>query len=62
MNRRNFIKGLVAATAVATLPIKWVGEKIKGCYGIFEIRYYDRRCSNAELEAMSRGIFPDEQT
>ncbi len=61
MNRRDFLKGLTAVTAVAMVPFKWIKEHTPwGFSRVAEIRYYDRRLTNAEIKQMSEGVFPDD--
>lgn len=60
MNRRDFLKGLATVGAVAAMPFKWAWQKVHDMLYVREVRYYDRRLSDDELEEMSKGIFPDE--
>jgi len=60
LNRREFIKAAAAVGAAVAIPFKFAWQKIHDVVFVRELRYYDRRLSDDELQAMSKGVFPDE--
>ena len=57
MDRRQFLKGLAAVGVAAMVPLRWINDHIPGGpWFVAEIRYYDHRLSDKELEKLSNGI------